>query len=485
MYNNLGQKEKTEFYFSQEQDYNMYKALPDCPAGKEYYYTGGQKMKGTKIHHRLLSAVSALLLTFTLCSVIASAEEQSQTSESSGTLQRYYFDDNLVNTGLDTGYSQKDIINKDDPHFGWELGKFNLTGYTRVTDEDSAQPIFLKNVGDKLTLWFKLDQNIDKLDGDENKRIADDSNGYDEYFGVKETNFGRGTLIVRHSDYQNKNQKPVIYEDYLNSKAQKGTDTKVELFEEGDYEVALDYEIETKSKVMLITKTNYTNYRISFRFSVRNGNCMVYPFDVKTKEELTNTSITPNGFYLDLAKSRYLDINIKKEVLKEGAEGLSEDVRFNAPAKDGNKYTSEGIYTISVKNKYTDQQTEKKIYVGDDNLLKAYMTTGLSIREIQNQVKNGAEINDDGTIVTVSKQALSPTSSKPEEVSEIKTKAASTAKAEPPADVETISKQVQETPEGDNSVFILIGTGCFILIAAVSAALIVIMKSRKKTDADK
>ena len=236
---------------------------------------------------------------------------------------------------------------------------------------------------------------------------------------------------------------------------------------------------------MLITKTNYTNYRISFRFSVRNGNCMVYPFDVKTKEELTNTSITPNGFYLDLAKSRYLDINIKKEVLKEGAEGLSEDVRFNAPAKDGNKDTSEGIYTISVKNKYTDQQTEKKIYVGDDNLLKAYMTTGLSIREIQNQVKNGAEINDDGTIVTVSKQALSPTSSKPEEVSEIKTKAASTAKAEPPADVETISKQVQETPEGDNSVFILIGTGCFILIAAVSAALIVIMKSRKKTDADK
>ena len=302
-------------------------------------------MKGTKIHHRLLSAVSALLLTLTIGSVTVSAEESKPSSESSGTLQRYYFDDNLVNTGLDTGYSQKDIITKDDPHFGWELGKFNLTGYTRVTDEDSAQPVFLKNVNDKLTLWFKLDQNIDKLDGDENKKISDDSNGYDEYFGVREDDFGRGTLIVRHSDYQNKNQKPVIYNDYLTSKVTKGSDTKVELLEEGDYEVALDYEIETTSKVMLISKKNYTNYRIFFRFSVRNGNCMVYPFDIKTKEELTNTSITPNGFYLDLAKSRYLDINIKKEVLKEGAEGLTEDVRFNAPAKEGNKYKSEGIYT--------------------------------------------------------------------------------------------------------------------------------------------
>lgn len=441
-------------------------------------------MKGTKIHHRLLSAVSALLLTLTIGSVTVSAEESKPSSESSGTLQRYYFDDNLVNTGLDTGYSQKDIITKDDPHFGWELGKFNLTGYTRVTDEDSAQPVFLKNVNDKLTLWFKLDQNIDKLDGDENKKISDDSNGYDEYFGVREDDFGRGTLIVRHSDYQNKNQKPVIYNDYLTSKVTKGSDTKVELLEEGDYEVALDYEIETTSKVMLISKKNYTNYRIFFRFSVRNGNCMVYPFDIKTKKELTNTSITPNGFYLDLAKSRYLDINIKKEVLKEGAEGLTEDVRFNAPAKEGNKYKSEGIYTISVKNKYTEQQTEKKIYVGDNNLLKAYMTTGLSIREIQNKVRNGAEINDDGTIVTVSEKTLSPASNKPEEVSEIKTKAASTARAEGPSNVEVISKSKAqaETSEHDTTNFIIFGTSCFILIAAISVSLIVITKSRKQTE---
>lgn len=130
----------------------------------------------------------------------------------------------------------------------------------------------------------------------------------------------------------------------------------------------------------------YHNYRIYFRFSVRNGNCMVYPFDVVTGAELTNSSITENGFYLDLAKSRYLNIDIKKEVRKEGAEGLTEDVRFNKPAKDGEQYTDEGIYTITVSNVYTNQTTTKVIYVGTDDVLKAHVTTGLSIADVEYQL---------------------------------------------------------------------------------------------------
>jgi hypothetical protein len=131
---------------------------------------------------------------------------------------------------------------------------------------------------------------------------------------------------------------------------------------------------------------------------------MVYPFDVTTKAELTNSSITENGFYLDLANSRYLDINIKKEVLKEGAEGLTEDIRFNKPAKDGDQYTEEGIFTITVSNRYTDQLTTKTIYVGANKVLKAFVTTGLSIKEINNLVSKGAEIADDGTISQASTQ---------------------------------------------------------------------------------
>ena len=78
-----------------------------------------------------------------------------------------------------------------------------------------------------------------------------------------------------------------------------GANTRVQLFEEGDYEVALDYEV-TKSQ--LIPQTHH--YRIFFKFSVRNANCMVYPFDIVTGAELTNSSVTENWFSLDLAKSR-------------------------------------------------------------------------------------------------------------------------------------------------------------------------------------
>lgn len=205
--------------------------------------------------------------------------------------------------------------------------------------------------------------------------------------------FGRGVLIIRYTDYKNVKAEPLIYANYLEANTSVGADTKVRLFEEGDYEVALDYEI-TSDK--LIDKTGH--YRIFFKFSVRNGNCMVYPFDVKTGGELTNSSMTENGFRLDLAKSRYLKINIKRETMKDSADGLVEDTRFNGPARDGAEYTDEGIYTITVSNEYTGQLTTKKIYVGTNNVLRAYMATGLSIREINSLLAEGATIAEDGTI---------------------------------------------------------------------------------------
>ena len=157
--------------------------------------------------------------------------------------------------------------------------------------------------------------------------------------------------------------------------------------------MALDYEVTDDQLLDTIG-----HYRIFFRFSVRNGNCMVYPFDVVTGSELTNSSMTENGFRLDLAKSRYLKVNIKREVLMDSADGLVEDTRFNGPARDGAEYTDEGIYTITVHNDYTDQTTTKKIYVGTNKVLRAYMTTGLSIPEINELIAEGATIQEDGTI---------------------------------------------------------------------------------------
>lgn len=290
------------------------------------------------------------------------------------------------------GYYGEENIAKNDIHYGWDLGNFFISGYTdkRVSNDEV---VLLKNVGDKVTLWFNLSQNIDALNGQNNLFISSDSSAFDQYFETPKTDFGKGALIIRYTDYNNNKSEPQIYTNYLEANTSFGADTKVQLFEEGDYEVALDYEV-TKDELI----DTRGHYRIFFKFSVRNGNCMAYPFDISTGSELTNSSMTENGFRLDLAKSRYLKVNIKREVLKDSADGLVEDTRFNGPAKDGEEYTEEGIYTITVSNDYTNQFTVKKIYVGTNKVLRAYMTTGLSIPEINNLVADGATIMDDGTI---------------------------------------------------------------------------------------
>lgn len=313
---------------------------------------------------------------------------------------RYYMGE-VVNTGKDNGYSKVYKIESDDPHFGWSLGSFFVSGYTSVYEDSEGKPVFIKTLGDRIELWFQLEQDIDCLNGKDSLSIAEDRNGFDEAFGISKTNFGRGALITQHTDYRNAIGAPQLYTDYLSGITASGADTTVQLFEEGDYTVALNYEIKDESFKLV---KSYSDYRIEFQFSVRNGNCMVYPFDVVTGAELTNTAVTENGFYLDLARSRYLNINIKREVLAEGAVGLTEDVRFNRPARDGDQYTDEGIYTITVSNRYTGQQTTKQIYVGTNKILLAHMVTGMSVQEIRDQIAKGAQIADDGTIIGIEEE---------------------------------------------------------------------------------
>ena len=319
---------------------------------------------------------------------------------STATENIYYFE-NFVNAGKDTGYSEENQIKEGDPHSGWRIGRFCVDGYTRRIDKDGT-PIFLKTVGDTIKLWFELEQDITKLNDDDSLSINDDKNGYDEYFGIEKTDFGRGTLIIRKTDYQNHTETYPPYIDYL-AGVTVGATTEVLLCEEGDYEVALDYEVR-RDRIDLFgwnPLPAYHNYRIYFKFSVRNGNCMAYPFDVATKAELSNGSITENGFYLDLANSRNLSVDIKKEVRIQGAEGLAEDTRFNRPAKDHEEFTDEGIYTITAKNEYTNQTTTKVIYVGTDDVLKAYVATGgtKTIHEIEQLLADGAKVDADGTLI--------------------------------------------------------------------------------------
>lgn len=301
-----------------------------------------------------------------------------------------------VQTKDDAGYGKDKNMKDSDVHYGWDLGQFRISGFTRTTKDEDGNPVFLKSVGDKVQLTFELEQDIAALNGDDSLVISNDDNGYDEYFGItkdERTNFGKGTLLVKYTDYQNKSTYVEPYTNYLKG-VEKGATTEVLFYEEGDYEIALDYEIHEKK----LGPDGYTHYQMLIKFSVRNGNCMVYPFDVTTGSELVNTSFTENGFYLDLAKSRYLTIDVKKQNYVEANGSLVEDTRFNKAASDGEKFTDPGVYVITVKNLYTKAETEKKIYVGSDPVLKAYVTTGKDIDYIKEMLAEGATIEEDGTI---------------------------------------------------------------------------------------
>lgn len=59
------------------------------------------------------------------------------------------------------------------------LANFMLVVFTRAIDEESESPVFLKNVGDKVKLSFLLNQDIAKLNGNDDLSIEQDDDGYD------------------------------------------------------------------------------------------------------------------------------------------------------------------------------------------------------------------------------------------------------------------------------------------------------------------
>lgn len=295
-------------------------------------------------------------------------------------------------------YAGSETISKDDPHYGWDLGYFCLSGYTDKGDSDD---VYLKKVGNKVKLTFQLlQEDISKLDGNSDWKIASDKNGSDEEFKVPSHNMKHGELIIRHTDSENVT-KEAKYSDFLAALASPGADTAIQLFEEGDYEVHLDYAI-----------TDYdgwdttTYYQTSFKFKIRNANCMVYIFDSKSGAELSNGDVTENGFRIDTAKSSYPKLQVKKEILNNTKSGLVEDTRSNGAASDGETYTDEGIYTIKAFNRYDDklEPAVKTIYVGSNNILTAYTkhlntSEQYTIAQLNNMIDEGYTITDDGDII--------------------------------------------------------------------------------------
>ena len=349
---------------------------------------------------RMKRALLAVLCAVAALSVTLPTNVLADDSSSNGSEDNKYYYDKVVNTGLDNGYSESNSIKEGDPHFGWKLGRFVVSGFTSRAGDDV--PVFLKNSGDRVELSFQLNQSIDSLNGDDKRKISGDGNGYDEYFGIPKTDFGHGALITKHTDYQNASTEPTVSTEYLSS-VKVGANTHIDMYEEGDYEVALDYEIESPG--LLPFRTAYNNYRIFFKFKVRNSNTMMFLFDTATNNELFNGSVTSSGFRIDMAGSHYLDVSVKREVLNSTGDGLTEDVRFNKTATDGAVFEDEGIYTVTVKNPNTGEEaTTKRIYVGTNDAMKASVANNMTLAEAQERIAEGATVADDGSFRTASKK---------------------------------------------------------------------------------
>lgn len=333
-----------------------------------------------------------------------SKDEANRKNTSSSVTPRKEFND-VVNTKKDTGYDIKQgkDFDKDDPHFGWKLGYFTVNGYTRETMENNGNVVFLKTVGDDITLWFTLTQDINCLNNNSNLVISDDNNGYDKNYQINQTDFKHGTLIVKYTDEEGNSHDPVIYTDFLLANTKTGADTKIQIYEEGEYEVALDYEIKnTPRKVGSIEVVpTYTNYKMFFKFSIRNGNTMVFPKDLKAPHsELKDGQITESGFSVDLAKSKYLTIDIVRETVSVNPDGtISLDVRNNTVGRDNGEYSQEGKYSITVKNLYSNgEPTTKVIYVGTNKYLRALANNKLTVDKLNDKILQGYVIEEDGTL---------------------------------------------------------------------------------------
>ena len=114
----------------------------------------------------------------------------------------------------------------------------------------------------------------------------------------------------------------------------------------------------------------------------------------------------------------------------------------------------------------------KKIYVGTNNVLRAHMTTGLSIPEINNLVAQGATISDDGTIqlasITPATEATEPT-----DVTNAPTDKPADGETQAPGDDTTGGT---ETPFSDLLVVVAV-----IAIACIAVIVIIVRKKHSTT----
>lgn len=92
--------------------------------------------------------------------------------------------------------------------------------------------IFLKKIGDKITLSFDLQQNINKLNNNDNFQIASIKNANLVNPTLKGKINGLGTLVVQMKEPSGKHEKPKVYKNYLSGVKQNANTEVITLEEE-------------------------------------------------------------------------------------------------------------------------------------------------------------------------------------------------------------------------------------------------------------
>lgn len=399
----------------------------------------------------------------------------------SNTSKRKVFQDieYRTKTEKDKGYTGVVDETVDDPHYGWNLGDFIINGYTEDELDADGTPIIYKNAGDQVTLWYSLKEDIDRLQGKDYLFINEDKEGWDEYFNIPKTNFRKGTLIIRQTDADGEANDPVIFTNFLEANVRTGADTKVRLFEEGDYEVALDYEIKNTDPII----DEVTNYRVFFKFKIRNSNCMIFPFDITTQSELKDRDISETGFRLDYAESKYLVVNVEYQAVTFNGTSYVADTRENKVATNGREYTKEGIYIISVENKTKNSRTtEKTIYVGTAPIIKALSKNNITIDDVNELIRQGYTIDEDGGLVSKANEVVEEENEETDSAAEESSNVEKATEATTSAAVEkTSGPEIEEpkpTEESDAGLPVVV----YVLIATCMAVIlgVIIWKNTSK-----
>ena len=330
----------------------------------------------------LTAIVMALLSIMSVFALPAFATE-GNTDNYSTNSNTYMFNETKT-TADNNGYANPSALGAGDPLLGVNVLEIVIGNFSSTTIFNGKR-IFLKTSPDVPVLSINVNTDLGNLGGS-GAYICSDSATVVSDYGYR-GKVGYGLLAIEHTDYTGKTET-FFTPDLFNVLKESGDIIPAFFGEEGLYRISVFFETERYVKTVKDWKNpfyykkkkvyEYRNYRVDASYEIRNGNTMVYTFD-SAGNEISNGSVVTDGFYLDLANSHYLDVQIKKEVVgNSGFLGETTDTRFNTIGVDKRFYDSEGLYTIVVSNPVTGASTTKKLLVaGQENstLMKAVATT--------------------------------------------------------------------------------------------------------------